>query len=785
MQYFPDGPSQNVVAELARGLATLTRAELERVAAARGITVTNLRERDRVATLAATAALPFSITGALHQLDLGELTALRVLWKHGPALTNAKVEQVFAGLVEPERLRAILARLQDRALVLPADQQRSAIYVPSIVLGALLGRDQLGGMAAAAILAGHSAELVAAIARRLGAPPTATTKAARIAFITQRLQDVQVTGERIAALPELARRAFETAISHGGYVTIEVLISAIPELAGKQRGAYYGFGYGSQALFGNQGNAEGLRLLEQEALLIRYPNGYSYALAVPDEVMAALLLAPPAQREHFILPALAPPPAGALPAGGQPTPILDVVELLRFVADLRPALTQRQTFSRVDAKRLARWLSVREPAYADFIFILAAVVPLVMNGERSLVLGDGVPRWLQQDEHSQSRSLLDGWRQTPHWRDDLEDGYQRDAAELESWEPPRAALLELLREAPPAGVAIVALAERLRYGMPMLLLPAPPPELELDERPPLPIAAGFVRGAVRALAWLGIAEPLLDAGGPPAAPVGVRLTPLGRAVLGGARGADGLVPRTDRLIVQPTLDVLAPPNVEPAVYDTLRRFTDPGNASGMRTLTLSPASVRRAIDGGMSTDAIRTFLAAHGGVLPATVADVLGEVQNRHGRIRVGPATFYLAVDDPVLLAELQADRRLAGVIGRTIAPTAAVVRGDSLEKVLERLRAAGHMPVAELPEEGAAPRPARKIRGQGAIVDALTEAMRNRRTLEMEYRPTSSGYGASATTLHQITVEAIEGDELRVRCQTHISDRRFKLARVVSVRPV
>lgn len=785
MQYFPDA-AHPPFAELQRGLSLLTPAEIERVAIARRIELDSLPARDRPTTIAQIAAMPATITGAIHELDFGALALLRLVWKHGPTLTRAELARVLDGLLDESRSAALLGRLQDLALVLPANAARDAVFVPAAVLGALLGRAQLGSLGIAAVLAGFGAEHVAAIARQLGLPPAPTNNAARLAAINGVFKDADAVRGRILALPRLARDAFDTALARGGYLTIDDLIAGFPALKGGRNVAYYGFGYGVEALYGPQGNPEGLRLLEHEGLLIRYPNQYAYALVVPDEAMAAMALAEPVEARHFVEPPLAPPPAGLQPAGGRPTPILDLVELLQFVEELRPALTQRGTFSKVDAKRLARSLSVREPTYADFVFILAGHCRLVESGERSLESGDQAAAWLEQDELSQLRALLDGWRETPYWRDDVADGYQRDAAEVYRWEPLRTVLLDLLAELPAAGASVASLAARLWYRRPMRVQS---PLLEAGEGSPVPPATRLIAGSVRTLAWLGLVEPLTPAGAQE--PAGVRLTALGRALLGGAVERSELAPRTDRLIVQPTLDVLAAPTIEPAVYRTLRRFTDPGNASGMRTVTIAPASLRRALDAGMDAAELRGFLEQHAGALPATVAGLLGEVQGRHGRIRVGTATYYLAVDDPLLLAELQADRRLAGMIVRTIAPTIAVARGDSLDQVLTRLRASGHMPVAELPEgtvvpaDGAPRRPARKIRGQGAIIDALYEALKYGRTLEMEYQTASAGYGYGARTLHEITVEAMDGDELRVRCRTHISDRRFKLSRVFSVRPV
>jgi hypothetical protein len=162
-------------------------------------------------------------------------------------------------------------------------------------------------------------------------------------------------------------------------------------------------------------------------------------------------------------------------------------------------------------------------------------------------------------------------------------------------------------------------------------------------------------------------------------------------------GDDAVVPRTDRIIVQPTLDVLAPPNVDPTVYYALRRFTDPAGAKGMRTLTLTPASLRRAFDSGMKPQVAKKLLEERSSVpLPSTVERLFADVGEKYGRIHVGQAGFYLTVDDPHLLAELKVDKRLPSLVVRQIAPTVAIVRGNSLAQILTLLRSIGHMPVAD-----------------------------------------------------------------------------------------
>ncbi|MHB8577158.1 MAG: helicase-associated domain-containing protein, partial [Dehalococcoidia bacterium] len=126
-----------------------------------------------------------------------------------------------------------------------------------------------------------------------------------------------------------------------------------------------------------------------------------------------------------------------------------------------------------------------------------------------------------------------------------------------------------------------------------------------------------------------------------------------------------------------------------------------------RTLTLSATALRRALDAGMKPQAVRKALEEHAAApLPPTVERLFADVSDKYGRIHVGQAGLYLTVDDPHLLVELQADKRLSGIRLHSISDTVAIVNGSSLPQILDSLRGSGHMPVADgfVPQTSAAP---------------------------------------------------------------------------------
>jgi hypothetical protein len=109
-----------------------------------------------------------------------------------------------------------------------------------------------------------------------------------------------------------------------------------------------------------------------------------------------------------------------------------------------------------------------------------------------------------------------------------------------------------------------------------------------------------------------------------------------------------------------------------------------------------PGTVRRALDSGRTPDAILADLTAVAvGPLPQPLSYLIHDTARGHGRIRVASVTSVVHGEEPALLAELAAHRKLAGLGLRQLAPTVLVSR-TPLDKILTALRAAGYAPVAE-----------------------------------------------------------------------------------------
>ncbi|MFJ6382389.1 helicase C-terminal domain-containing protein [Kitasatospora sp. NPDC092039] len=133
-----------------------------------------------------------------------------------------------------------------------------------------------------------------------------------------------------------------------------------------------------------------------------------------------------------------------------------------------------------------------------------------------------------------------------------------------------------------------------------------------------------------------------------------------------------------------------------ALLDSVADRESAGAASVWR---FGPGSVRRALDAGLTPDALTADLAAVAvGPLPQPLAYLIHDTARSHGRMRVVSAACVIHGEEPALLAELAAHRKLTQLGLRLLAPTVLISR-TPLDGTLAALRSAGYAPVAEKPD--------------------------------------------------------------------------------------
>ncbi|GAB3276221.1 helicase-associated domain-containing protein [Actinocorallia lasiicapitis] len=194
------------------------------------------------------------------------------------------------------------------------------------------------------------------------------------------------------------------------------------------------------------------------------------------------------------------------------------------------------------------------------------------------------------------------------------------------------------------------------------------------------------------------------------------LTPLGhavRTVLNRRLHHDGPPTADTVAVITAALEDLLPAPVAYARFQADLTAVVPGlPAPGVATLLndaadreseghavvwrFSPASVRRALDGGLDPDdllARLTDLALD--PLPQPLEYLIKDVARRHGQIKVVHSACCLRSDDEALVHELANHRALRKIGLRRIAPT-VLVSAQPPAETLQALRAAGYTPTLE-----------------------------------------------------------------------------------------
>jgi hypothetical protein len=199
-------------------------------------------------------------------------------------------------------------------------------------------------------------------------------------------------------------------------------------------------------------------------------------------------------------------------------------------------------------------------------------------------------------------------------------------------------------------------------------------------------------GAITSYARLLLEKPDAEDGDP----LGVRPA-AGQAPGDAVRQLDTLLPApVDHFLVQADLSVVVPGPPEPELAAELDVVAEPESAGGASVFRVTAASVRRALDVGYTANDLHTLFKRRSRTpVPQTLTYMIDDAARRHGGLRSGSAGSYLRSDDEALIAEVLADKRLAPLSLRQIAPT-VLVGPLPVARLLGALRDAGFAPVAE-----------------------------------------------------------------------------------------
>jgi XPB/Ssl2-like helicase family protein len=152
----------------------------------------------------------------------------------------------------------------------------------------------------------------------------------------------------------------------------------------------------------------------------------------------------------------------------------------------------------------------------------------------------------------------------------------------------------------------------------------------------------------------------------------------------------------EHILLDADLTVVVPGPPVPALAAELALAAEPESAGGASVYRVTTGSVRRALDAGYTAADLHALFARRSRTpVPQALSYLVDDVARRHGGLRAGAAGGYLRGDDEALLAEVLADRRLAPLALRRVAPTVLVTPYPP-GRLIAALREAGYAPVPE-----------------------------------------------------------------------------------------
>ncbi|MGK4581865.1 helicase C-terminal domain-containing protein [Kitasatospora sp. HPMI-4] len=636
---------------------------MERILAARP-DAASAPEPQSAGELADRLQRPASVALALPRLGLPHLQVAEVL-----AALAAASRDVLGSLLDvadndrADDLDAVLEALADHALVWPDGNGLLRMVAPlRQVWDTPLGLDA----PLAQLLANTASDELGRMLATLGIKPSGNNKQQRLAALIDHHSDPDRVTALVAKAPAAARKLLEQQADRAPERSGFILFGApSPDSGPGERWAL------ERGLLIRERHRYGpARMPAEVALVLRGPDWRPPFTPVPPVVRSVSVTTPEIEREA----AAASMAFAALAASA-----------LRVCAANPPA---RLKAGGIGARELSR---VGKAAQCDETVVRLA---LEAASEAGLLARDGdrvaatsaYDTWAEEEPADQLAVLLRAW-----WKLPLTPGGSRD-------EDGKA--LPALAGTPPCGGCVQA-----RHGLLTAAAQLPAGEGAADPRELGPV-----------IVWR---RPLADELPQDATPfatlireaelLGVlalgALSPIGAALL--ADDAQALVDACRRLLPTASdsarfgsdLTAVVTGTPSTALVTLLDSVADRETSGAASVWRFSPGSVRRALDAGLTPEAIAADLAAVAvEPLPQPLSYLIHDTARSHGRARVVSAACVIHGDEPALLAELAAHRKLTRLGLRQLAPTVLICQTSS-DKTLAALRSAGYAPVGEKPD--------------------------------------------------------------------------------------
>lgn len=381
--------------------------------------------------------------------------------------------------------------------------------------------------------------------------------------------------------------------------------------------------------------------------------------------------------------------------------LLDLMTILNYVRLHTPKLTvdgrlPKRTLNTLNEHLIVKLDEADEISYARFNFIATVLArrELALARDGRWVAGDEVADWEALSFPEQARVICQWWLHETHWIDATPGlllgwagashvkGRQRLVAWLEQLQPEQwyslGAILDAIRQKDP--MILRSRPEVIRYlgyhGLEKLMRDWGAVD-----------GAALTQMLVHPLHWIGA----VDVGrGPDGRPAAIRLTALGRWLIGDPTAPPPELGEGPPLVVQPNFEVLALWPDAPTLY-RLGLFAELRRADRVATFELTRPAALLAVDRGSSIEDLIKLLTERSRTgLPQNVEFTLRDWTRTYRRVHLEAATL-LEVDDSTVLDQIMGSSRHKAKISRRLSPTAAVLEpGTSTETFVNALRRDG-----------------------------------------------------------------------------------------------
>jgi hypothetical protein len=388
----------------------------------------------------------------------------------------------------------------------------------------------------------------------------------------------------------------------------------------------------------------------------------------------------------------------------------DLRTLLGLIERKRPKTLKHGGMPKGELKEAGRFFKADgDPGYPDFLMLFSENAGLVKN-----LSG----RWtvnfrkvgLLENRVKLANTLLNFWKSTDRWNEWAADRTATVVKKTRSGE-----MLSLRKEVL-AGLGKCPLGQWIAYSQFYKMLHRLSASFrELAEGPASGRALAS-RGTTAdeilrrmlssTLAWIGLVEvgnlcafdrPLHTVDG-----ACFRLTEVGAHIIDPKNTEAPTFPipfdANATFIIQPNLEILAPPELPASDYIKLCGLSDLDSIDIVSHFKITKEAFLDAFNRSSSAKVIRKFLEGRSATgVPDMVKSLIAECEDKHGEVRIKQASGYLEVDEPTLLDELLAQKSFAELIDQRLSDKSAVilatVKSDAVAGTLSKL---GYMPSLE-----------------------------------------------------------------------------------------